>query len=63
MANGTRDHERINQDNLKFTNANEKMNLNELFAYRLKFPKYKYDQLHTKLIEELVKVSQILSYV
>ncbi len=51
------------QNNLELTCANEKVYLNELLTYRLKFPTNKYDQLHTKLIEKPIGVSQILSYV
>lgn len=51
------------QDNLEFTHVNEEVYLNELFAYRLKFLNYKYEQLHTKLIEEPIGIAQILSYV
>ncbi len=51
------------QDNLELIRANEEAYLNKLFAYRLKFPNQKYDQLHTKLIEEPIGISHILSYV
>ncbi len=46
------------QYNLELTRDDEEAYLNEMFAYKLKFQGYKYDQLITKLIETLVKVSQ-----
>jgi hypothetical protein len=62
VANNVRNHKGAYSKKLGIRLCQQKKNLNELVIYKVKFPKFKYDWLSSKLIEEHVEVSQLLPF-